>query len=102
MENVDYEIKKLLEKDLATSETEELQNEVSELKEENKKLKEDIEEKDSEINEILEDVDNYSIDLEQLIEYLNDEGILTDELKNRIEYFAKFINDYSYSWVLNK
>lgn len=91
MENVDKEIQKMLQEDLYIIEAEEIEKENVDLSESNKELKQTIEKKETEYNETIEEYDMYSVDIEQLLEYLGDNGELTDKLKQSIEYFVKFI-----------
>lgn len=86
------EIMDLLKDDLFITESESQEEEIQELQEENENLKTELETEKEETKSYIDEVEEYSVDFEQLLEYLNDNGVLTDDLKNILEYYKKFIN----------
>jgi hypothetical protein len=47
-----------------------------------------------EANDYIEEIENTSINVDGLIEFLSDRNLLTDTLKNEIEYYKKFMEVY--------
>lgn len=47
-----------------------------------------------EANDYIQELENSSVDVNGLIEFLSDRNLLTDTLKNEIEYYKKFMEVY--------
>ena len=47
-----------------------------------------------EANDYIKEIENTSINVNGLIEFLSDRNLLTDTLKNEIEYYKKFMEVY--------
>lgn len=79
------EIMDLLERDYENSiiATEETETEIQE-------LQDNIQE----ANDYIEEIEKSSVDVNGLIEFLSDRNLLTDTLKNEIEYYKKFMEVY--------
>ena len=79
------EIMNMLEDDYENSiiAAEETQNNITALNEEIQ-----------EANDYIQELENSSIDVNGLIEFLSDRNLLTDTLKNEIEYYKKFMEVY--------
>ena len=60
-----------------------MQNNITALKEEMQ-----------EANDYIQELENSSVDVNGLIEFLSDRNLLTDTLKNEIEYYKKFMEVY--------
>ena len=47
-----------------------------------------------EANDYIQELEKISVDVNGLIEFLSDRNLLTDTLKNEIEYYKKFMEVY--------
>ena len=79
------EIMNMLDEDYENSiiAAEETQNNITALKEEIQ-----------EANDYIQELEKSSVDVNGLIEFLSDRNLLTDTLKNEIEYYKKFMEVY--------
>jgi predicted nucleic acid-binding Zn-ribbon protein len=79
------EIMNMLEDDYENSiiAAEETQNNITALNEEIQ-----------EANDYIQELEKSSVDVNGLIEFLSDRNLLTDTLKNEIEYYKKFMEVY--------
>ena len=79
------EIMDLLERDYENSiiAAEETETEIQE-------LQDNIQE----ANDYIQELEKSSVDVNGLIEFLSDRNLLTDTLKNEIEYYKKFMEVY--------